>query len=280
MGNNSANSTIPAIPLNNGTTIPQFGFGVFQIPAAETARAVHTALEAGYRHIDTAQMYQNEQAVGQAVAESGIPRDQLFITTKLNNDQHGYDAALRGLDSSLQRLGLDYVDLFLIHWPLPGQDRYVETWKAFEKLHADGRARAAGVSNFQPAHLRRLAEETDTVPAVNQIELHPHLQQQELQSYHREHGIATEAWSPIAKGGELLGDGRITRLAQKHGKTAAQVVLRWHIQLGNIVFPKSVTPERICANVDVFDFELSDEDMKAFQELDSGSRLGPHPDLG
>ena len=269
---------VPMISLNDSTTIPQFGFGVFQIPAKDTAGAVHTALEAGYRHIDTAQMYQNEQAVGQAVAESGIPRDQLFVTTKLNNDQHGYESALRGLDASLERLGLDYVDLFLIHWPQPGQGRYVETWKAFEKLHADGRARAIGVSNFQPAHLRRLAEETGTVPAVNQIELHPLLQQSELQAYHREHGIATEAWSPIAKGGELLGDSRIAQLADKHGKAPAQVVLRWHIQHGNVVFPKSVTQSRIRSNIDVFDFELSDDDVKVIDGLDAGTRLGPDPD--
>lgn len=272
-------SEVPSITLNNGTTIPQFGFGVFQIPPDETARAVHNAFEAGYRHIDTAQMYRNEGAVGQAIAESGVPRGELFITTKLNNDRHGYEPALQALDESLGRLGLDYVDLLLIHWPLPRQNRYVETWQAFETLHSDGRARAIGMSNFQPAHLRRLAESTATVPAVNQIELHPRLQQPELRSYHAEHGIATEAWAPIAKGASL-DDETIGGLARKYGRTPAQVVLRWHIQLGNIVFPKSVTPARVHENIDVFDFELAEDDMKAIQELDTGERVGPHPDLG
>lgn len=272
-------SQVPSVTLNNGTAIPQFGFGVFQIPPEETAQAVHHALEAGYRHIDTAQMYRNERAVGQAISESGIPREDLFVTTKLNNDRHGYDTALRSMDESLDRLGLDYVDLFLIHWPLPGQDRYVETWQAFERLQADGRARAIGVSNFQVAHLRRLAENTETLPAVNQVELHPALQQPELRSYHREHGIATEAWAPIAKGASLR-DRTIGGLARKYDKTPAQVVLRWHIQLGNIVFPKSVTPSRIRENIEVFDFELADDDVKAILELDAGSRVGPHPDLG
>lgn len=272
-------SDVPSITLNNDTTIPQFGFGVFQIPPDETAPAVRSAIEAGYRHIDTAQMYRNERAVGQAISESGIPREDLFITTKLNNDRHGYERALEAFDESLDRLGLDYVDLFLIHWPLPGLDRYVEIWQAFERLHAERRARAIGVSNFQPAHLRRLAENTETVPAVNQIELHPELQQPELRSYHSEHGIATEAWAPIAKGA-VLDNQTVAGLARKYGRSPAQIVLRWHIQLGNIVFPKSVTPARIRENINVFDFELADDDMKAIQELDSSARVGPHPDLG
>lgn len=270
-------SEVSTVTLNDGRTIPQFGFGVFQVDPDQTATAVHTALEAGYRHIDTAQMYRNEEGVGQAIAESGLAREDLFITTKLNNDQHGHDAALKGLDDSLARLGLDYVDLFLIHWPQPRNDRYVETWQAFEKLHADGRARSIGVSNFQPAHLDRLRQETATVPALNQIELHPYLQQTQLRDYHRTNGIATEAWSPIAKG-EVADDANIAALTEKYGKTAAQIVLRWHIQLGNIVFPKSVTPSRIRANIDVFDFELSSDDMATINGLDQGRRLGPNPD--
>lgn len=258
--------------------IPQFGFGVFQIEPARTAEAVRTALEAGYRHIDTAQGYGNEEGVGQAVRESGLPRDEVFITTKLINSRHGYDEAIAALDESLQKLGLDYVDLYLIHWPRPHADRYVETWRAFEKILSDGKARSIGVSNFQVPHLQRLAAETGTVPAVNQIELHPWLIQRELREYHREHGIATEAWSPIGKGGDLLREERIVALAEKYGKTPAQVVLRWHIQHGNIVFPKSVTPSRIRENIDIFDFELSADDVAAIDGLDRGTRLGPDPD--
>lgn len=263
--------------MNDGATIPQFGFGVFQIPPEETAPAVRMAIAAGYRHIDTAQMYRNEAGVGQAVAESRVSRDELFITTKLDNDRHGYEEAMRALDESLERLGTDYVDLFLIHWPLPGRDRYVETWRAFEKLAAEGRARSIGVSNFQPAHLQRLIEQTTTVPAVNQIELHPYLQQAELVDHHRQHGIATQAWSPIARGA-ALDDATVTDLARKRGKTPAQVVLRWQLQEGHIVFPKSVTPSRIRENIHVFDFELTDEDMGSIRGLDAGTRYGPHPD--
>ncbi|MDT7751082.1 MAG: 2,5-diketo-D-gluconate reductase [Pseudonocardiales bacterium] len=272
---------VPNIRLNNGaiagTEIPQFGFGVFQIPPAETAGAVREAFAAGYRHIDTAQMYGNEEGVGEAIKDSDLSRGEVFVTTKLNNDAHGYNSAISALDESLKKLQLDYVDLCLIHWPLPHQDRYVETWKGFEKLLADGRARSIGVSNFQPAHLDRLAKETDTVPAVNQIELHPLLTQTELRKYHAEHGIATEAWSPIAQG-EVLGEQTITSLADKYGKSPAQVVLRWHLQVGNIVFPKSVNPDRVRENIDVFDFELADDDMDAIAAMDAGHRTGPDPD--
>ena len=271
-------SQVPNIRLNNGVQIPQFGFGVFQIEPARTADAVRTAFDAGYRHIDTAQGYGNEEGVGQAVRESGLAREEVFVTTKLTNSRHGFDEAIAALDESLQKLGLEYVDLYLIHWPRPHADRYVETWRAFEKIASDGKARSIGVSNFQVEHLERLAAETGTVPAVNQIELHPLLQQSQLRDYHREHGIATEAWSPIGTGGDLLQDERIVALAEKYGRTPAQIVLRWHIQLDNIVFPKSVTPSRIRENIDVFGFELSDDDMVTIGELDSGTRLGPDPD--
>jgi 2,5-diketo-D-gluconate reductase A len=268
----------PTVTLNNGTAMPQLGFGVFQVPNEETAAAVTAAFEAGYRAIDTAAMYGNEEGVAKAIADSGIPRDELFITTKLNNNGHGYDDALRAFEDSRSRLGLDYVDLYLIHWPLPAKDRYVDTWRAFEKLHSDGLARAIGVSNFQPAHLRRLFDETDVVPAVNQVELHPYLTQEALREFDAEHGIATEAWSPIAKGGELLSDPAITSLAEKYGKTPAQVVIRWHLQLGNVVIPKSVTPERIKQNFEVFDFELADDDVVSINELNRDERTGPDPD--
>jgi 2,5-diketo-D-gluconate reductase A len=268
---------VPAVELNNGVRIPQFGFGVFQIPPEETAQAVRTALEAGYRHIDTAQMYRNEEGVGAGIAESGVAREDVFVTTKLANDAHGHDNAITALEGSLRRLGFEYVDLYLIHWPLPHKDNYVRTWQGFEDILRAGKARAIGVSNFQPAHLDRLAEETSVVPAVNQIELHPALQQTELRGYHQEHGIATEAWSPLAQA-EVLDDPVLTDLAEKHGRTAAQVVLRWHIQLGTIVFPKSSSPERIRQNIDVFGFELDDEDMTAIGKLDAGRRTGPDPD--
>lgn len=269
---------VPNIRLNSGVEIPQFGFGVFQIDPDDVGPALGTAFEAGYRHVDTAQMYRNETEVGKAIAASGLRRDEVFVTTKLDNDRHGHDEAVAALGESLDRLGLDHVDLFLVHWPRPSEDRYVETWKGFEKLAADGRARAIGVSNFQVPHLERLAAETGTVPAVNQIELHPHLPQEELRAYHREHGIATEAWSPIGQGGDLLTDERLVGLAEKYGKTPAQIVLRWHIELGNIVFPKSVTPSRIRENIDVFDIELAPADMATIGELDTGERMGPNPD--
>ncbi|MFD1516424.1 aldo/keto reductase [Pseudonocardia yunnanensis] len=272
-------SRVPKIRLNNGVSIPQLGFGVFQIEPDQTAPAVRMALEAGYRHIDTAQGYNNEEGVGQAIRESGLPRAEVFVTTKLTNSRHGHDEAIAALDESLERLGLDHVDLFLIHWPRPKANRFVETWRAFEKIASDGKARAIGVSNFRVPDLQRLAAETDTVPALNQIELHPWLPQTELRAYHQKHGIATEAWSPLGKGGELLAEQVIVALAEKYGKSPAQIVLRWHLQLGNIVIPKSVTASRISENIDVFDFELSDDDVASISELENGRRLGPDPDV-
>ncbi|MDQ2749707.1 MAG: aldo/keto reductase [Pseudonocardiales bacterium] len=268
----------PTITLNNASAIPQLGFGVFQVPDGETTAAVSAAFQAGYRAIDTAAMYGNERGVGTAIAQSGIPRDELFITTKLDNDGHGTDAALRAFESSRSRLGLDYVDLYLIHWPLPAQDRYVDTWRAFEKLQRDGVVRTIGVSNFQPAHLQRLFDETDVVPAINQVELHPYLTQARLRQFHDEHGIATEAWSPLAKGGRLLADPVVSSLAEKYGKTPAQIVIRWHLQLGNVVIPKSVTPSRIKENIEVFDFELAEDDMASISDLNRDDRTGPNPD--
>ena len=268
----------PTITLNSGTAMPQLGFGVFKVPDDETAAAVSAAFEEGYRAIDTAAMYRNEGGVGKAIADSGIARDELFITTKLNNDGHGTDAALRAFEVSRTRLGLDYVDLYLIHWPLPAQDRYVQTWQAFEKLKRDGLARAIGVSNFKPAHLQRLFDETDVVPALNQVELHPYLTQDVLRAFDAQHGIATEAWSPIARGGDLLSDPAITALAEKYSKTPAQIVIRWHLQLGNVVIPKSVTPSRIAENFDVFDFELAEDDVTSISALNRDERTGPDPD--
>jgi diketogulonate reductase-like aldo/keto reductase len=270
-------SKVPPIILNNGVEMPQLGFGVWQVPDADAERVVTTALEAGYRSIDTAAGYDNEEGTGRAVAASGLPREEVFVTTKLGNADHGYDAALRAFDASLARLGLDYVDLYLIHWPLPAQGLYVETYKAFEKLLADGRVRAIGTSNFLPGHLERLAAETSVVPAVNQIELHPHLQQHTARAFHAEQGIATEAWSPLGQGKGLLEVPAIVAIAQKHGRTPAQVVLRWHVQLGSIVIPKSVTPSRIRENIEVFDFSLDDEDLAAISALNEDRRLGPDP---
>ncbi|GAA5705747.1 aldo/keto reductase [Streptomyces avermitilis] len=269
--------TVPTVTLNNGIQIPQLGFGVFQVPDAETTAAVTAALEAGYRSIDTAAIYGNETGVGTALTDSDLARDELFVTTKLWNADQGYDATLRAFDASIDKLGLDYIDLYLIHWPTPARDLYQETWKAIEKLVADGRVRAAGVSNFQPAHLRRLLDGASLVPAVNQIELHPGLQQAELRALHAELGIATEAWSPLAQGA-VLKETALTDIAARHGKSPAQVVLRWHLQLGNIVIPKSVTPARIQQNIDVFDFTLSDEEMTAIAAIDRGLRTGPDPD--
>jgi diketogulonate reductase-like aldo/keto reductase len=268
---------VPNITLNNGVQIPQLGFGVFQVPADEVEGAVRNAIEAGYRSIDTAAAYRNEEGVGRAIAASGVPRDELFVTTKLWNDDQGYDSTLRAFDESMKRLGLDRLDLYLIHWPVPSRDRYVDTWKAFEKLYADGRVRSIGVSNFQVSHLQRLFNETEIVPAVNQIELHPNLPQEELRKVHATHRIATEAWSPLAQGA-LLTEQAITGLAEKYGKTPAQIVLRWHVQIGNVVIPKSVTPSRIAENIDVFDFELAPDDMAVIAELDNGGRIGPDPD--
>ncbi|WUD71197.1 aldo/keto reductase [Streptomyces sp. NBC_00510] len=270
-------TSTPDITLNNGVTMPQLGFGVFQVPDADTAAAVTSALESGYRSIDTAAIYGNEAGVGQALAASGIARDELFVTTKLWNGDQGYDSTLAAFDASLAKLGLDHVDLYLIHWPAPARDTYLDTWRAFEKIHAEGRARAIGVSNFQPAHLQRLIDNSDVVPAVNQVELHPQLQQAELRAFHARHGIATEAWSPLAQGA-VLKDPVITGIAGRLGRTPAQVILRWHLQLGNVVIPKSVTPERIRENLDVFDFVLSDADVAAITALDNGTRIGPDPD--
>ncbi|MFD0402865.1 aldo/keto reductase [Kitasatospora sp. NPDC127121] len=271
------NPTVPTVKLNNGVEIPQLGFGVFQVPDAETTAAVTSALEAGYRSIDTAAIYGNETGVGRALAASGLPREDLFVTTKLWNADQGYDATLRAFDAGLAKLGLEYLDLYLIHWPTPARDLYLDSWRAVERLASEGRIRAAGVSNFQPAHLQRLLDESRLVPAVNQVELHPGLQQAELRAFHTEHGIATEAWSPLAQGA-VLDDPAITAIAARTGKSAAQVVLRWHLQLGNIVIPKSVTPARIRQNLDVFDFQLTDEDMAAIAATDRDLRTGPHPD--
>jgi diketogulonate reductase-like aldo/keto reductase len=268
---------VPTVTLNNGVKIPQLGFGVFQVPDDETTAAVSSALEASYRSIDTAAIYGNETGVGRALAESGLPREELFVTTKLWNSDQGYDTALRAFDASLAKLGLDHVDLYLIHWPTPARDLYLDSWRALERLAEEGRIRAAGVSNFQPAHLQRLIDESSLVPAINQIELHPGLQQDELRAFHAKHGIATEAWSPLAKGA-VLSDPAITKIAARTGKSPAQVVLRWHLQLGNIVIPKSVTPARIRQNLDVFDFELTDAEMAAVSTTDRGLRTGPHPD--
>ncbi|OBG23043.1 aldo/keto reductase [Mycobacterium sp. 852002-51057_SCH5723018] len=274
-------TNVPTIELNDGVRIPQLGFGVFQIKPDETAEAVKRALEIGYRHIDTAEMYGNEKEVGQGVRDAGLDRAEVFITSKLNNGFHKPDDARRAFDKTLDALNSDYVDLFLIHWPLPtlyGGD-FVSTWKVLEEFAKDGRARSIGVSNFQPAHLDRLADETDTVPSVNQIEVHPYFANEAVRAYGREHGIVTEAWSPIAQG-KVLDDPVINRIAEARGKSPAQVVLRWHIQRGDIVFPKSVTPERIKANFELFDFELDNSDMDAISGLDKGEsgRNGPHPD--
>ncbi|MFF9378296.1 aldo/keto reductase [Streptomyces griseoluteus] len=270
-------SKVPPIILNNGVEMPQLGFGVWQVPDDEAERAVTTALETGYRSIDTAAIYGNEEGTGKAIAASGVPREDLFVTTKLWNSDQGYDSTLRAFDTSLEKLGLDYLDLYLIHWPLPARDNYLDTYRAFEKLYSEGRVRAIGVSNFLPEHLERLIAETSVVPAVNQIELHPQLQQRAAREFDSEHGIATEAWSPLGQGKGLLEVPAIVAIARKHGRTPAQVVLRWHIQLGNIVIPKSVTPSRIKENIEVFDFSLDDEDLAAIGALDEDKRLGPDP---
>ncbi|MFF4322994.1 aldo/keto reductase [Streptomyces sp. NPDC001568] len=270
-------SAVPAITLNNAVQIPQLGFGTFQIPPEETRKTTKAALEAGYRHIDTAQMYGNEKEVGQAVRDSGLDRADVFVTSKLNNGAHAHDDALAAFDRSLRELGLDYLDLFLIHWPLPGTGDFTETWKALEEIYRSGRAKAIGVSNFQPHHLRRLLENSVVVPAVNQIEVHPYLTQDEVRAYGAEHGIATEAWSPIAQG-KVLEDPAIGRIASRVGKSPAQVTLRWHLQRGDIVFPKSSTRTRIQENFDLFDFELGEGDMAEISALNRDERTGPHPD--
>ena len=268
---------VPNVTLNNGVEIPQLGFGVFQIEPTDTVEAVQAALRIGYRHIDTAEMYGNEREVGEAIARSDLDRSEVFVTSKLNNNNLGFDAALRAFDQTLAALGTDRIDLFLIHWPLPTVRDYVETWKALETLYAEGRARAIGVSNFQPDHLRRVLDETEIVPAVNQIEVHPYLTQEKLLAFDAEHGIVTEAWSPIAQGA-VLDDPVVREVADAHGRTPAQVVLRWHIQRGSIVFPKSTDPKRMAENFALFDFELPDADMERLSGLDRGERTGPDPD--
>lgn len=270
-------STVPSITLNNGLRIPQLGFGVYQVDPAETRDATLAALEVGYRHIDTAEMYGNEKGVGEAVRDSGLAREDVFVTSKLNNGFHAYDDALKAFDQTLEDLGFDYLDLFLVHWPLPGVGDFVETWKAMEAIYASGRARSIGVSNFQTAHLGRLAAETTVTPAVNQIEVHPYLTNEEVRAYDAEHGIATEAWSPIAQG-KVLDDATIVRIAERLERTPAQVTLRWHVQRGDIVFPKSVTRSRVEENFAIFDFELTDTDMVDISALNRDERTGPDPD--
>jgi len=271
---------IPTITLNDGTTIPQLGFGVFQIDPAETEKAVLTAFEAGYRHIDTAEMYGNEAEVGAALRSSGLDRADVYVTSKLNNGFHRPDDARRAFDGTIEKIG-SHVDLFLIHWPLPTlyDGDFVSTWKVLEELKADGRATSIGVSNFQPAHLDRLAAETGTVPAVNQVEVHPYFTNETVRAYGSAHGIATEAWSPIAQG-KVLDDPTLVEIAERVGKSTARVTLAWHIARGDIIFPKSVTPERVRANADIFDVGLTDEDIRRITALDKGEdgRTGPNPD--
>ena len=270
-------TSVPTVDLSDGGAIPQLGFGVFQIPPEDTVEAVTRAIEVGYRHIDTAKIYGNEAEVGQAIRASGLPREDFYVTTKCWNGDQGHDAAKRAFKASLDRLSMEYVDLYLIHWPVPSQDKYVETWKAFAELQQEGRVRSIGVSNFQPGHLARIIDETGVTPVINQIELHPYLQQEGLRREHADRGIVTEAWSPLAQG-EVLDDPEVAAIAGDHGVDPGQVVLRWHLQLGNVVFPKSVTPARIASNFDVFDFELSAAEMERIGSLDQGRRVGPDPD--
>jgi 2,5-diketo-D-gluconate reductase A len=271
-------SAVPDIALNNGVSIPQLGFGVFQIPPDQTRDATALALEVGYRHIDTAEMYRNEAGVGEAVRASGIDRSEIFVTSKLNNGAHAYDDALAAFGETLRTLDIGYVDLFLVHWPLPTVTDFVETWKAMEEIYAGGKARAVGVSNFQTHHLNRLAAECTVVPAVNQIEVHPYLTNETVRAYGADHGIATEAWSPIAQGG-VLDDPAIVSIAERVDRSPAQVTLRWHVQRGDIVFPKSVTESRVRENFALFDFELTDADIAAISALNRDERTGPDPDV-
>jgi 2,5-diketo-D-gluconate reductase A len=270
-------SLIPAIKLNNGVQMPQLGFGVFQVSDDDAEKAVTVALAEGYRSIDTARIYENEEGTGRALRAAGLPREELFITTKLWNADQGYDSTLSAFDASLDRLGLDYLDLYLIHWPAPSHGKYLDTWRAFERLYADGRVRAIGTSNFLPEHLSRVMDDGDVMPSVNQVELHPFFPQADLRAFHAEHGIATEAWAPLGQGKGLLDEPALGPIAAKHGKTPAQVVIRWHLQLGNVVIPKSVTPSRIAENIDVGDFELGVGDLSAIAALDAGKRIGPDP---
>jgi len=270
-------ASVPAITLNNGVEIPQLGFGTFQIPPQETRETTLAALKAGYRHIDTAQMYGNEKEVGEAVRDSGLDRGDVFVTSKLDNGAHAYDDALRAFEGTMEKIRLDYLDLFLIHWPLPDRGDFVETWKALEEIYRSGRVKSIGVSNFQPHHLRRLLDGSVVVPAVNQIEVHPYLTQDAVRSFGAEHGIATEAWSPIAQG-KVLDDPTLVRIAERVGKSTAQVTLRWHLQRGDIVFPKSVTRRRIEENFDLFDFELTEGDIGEINALNRDERTGLDPD--
>lgn len=276
MNASTSGSAVPRLTLNTGATIPQLGLGVFQVPPEDTRGVVSAGLDAGYRSIDTAARYHNEAGVGEAIAESGLARDEVFVTTKLANDDQGYDQAHSAFNDSLEELGLDAVDLYLIHWPAPKRGEYLNCWSAFEEFYRTGRARAIGVSNFLVPHLERLLENSEIIPAVNQIELHPYLQQKELRSFHEQHGILTEAWSPLAQGA-VLADPVITGIAERLGRSPAQIVLRWHVQLGTIVIPKSVTPARQRENIDVFDFELSGADMAQIEALDRGERTGFDP---
>lgn len=268
--------SVPLIPLNDGRAIPQLGLGVYKIGDEEAARTVALALEAGYRHVDTATLYGNERGVGAGIRASGLPREQVFVTTKVWNDDHGFDETLAAFDRSLELLGTDYVDLYLVHWPIPSRDRYVDTYRALERLQSEGQARSIGVSNFAEEHVQRLLEETGVVPAINQVELHPRLPQEELRAFDTAHGIVTEAWSPLARG-RLLGEPALARVAAKHGVSPARAVLRWHVQLGVVVIPKSVTPERIRENLDVFGFTLDEEDLATIAGLATGERTGRDP---
>lgn len=267
---------VPVLTLHDGVEIPQLGFGVFQIPPEETQEKVEEALGAGYRHVDTAAAYRNEAGVGAAIAASGVRREDVFVTTKLWNSEQGYDSTLRAFEESVGRLGTGHVDLYLIHWPLPAKDLFLDTWRAFERIQEEGGARSIGVSNFRVEDLDRLEREAEKRPTVNQVELHPRLQQPELRAWHADHDVVTEAWSPLAQG-ELLRDGTIETVAAHHDRTPAQAILRWHLQLGNVVIPKSSNPERIRENFEVFDFELSEDDMAALERLDAGERTGPDP---
>ena len=267
---------VPSLTLHDGVEMPQLGFGTWQIPAEETQEKVEEALAVGYRHIDTAAAYGNEAGVGAAIAASGVRREDVFVTTKLWNGQQGYDSALRAFEKSLERLGAGHVDLYLIHWPLPGKDLFLDTWRAFERIREEGGARSIGVSNFRVEDLERLDCEAELLPTVNQVELHPRFQQAELRAWHADRGIATEAWSPLAQG-DLLADGTIETVAAHHGRTPAQAILRWHLQIGNVAIPKSANPERIRENFELFDFALSEDDMAALERLDTGGRIGPDP---
>ncbi|MCT1902764.1 aldo/keto reductase [Oceanobacillus sojae] len=265
------------VTLNNGLEMPQLGFGVWKVENQEATPAVEHALKSGYRSIDTAKVYGNEEGVGQAIANSGVAREEIFLTTKVWNADHGYDETLKAFDASLERLGTDYVDLYLIHWPTPEYDQYIDTYKALEKIYKDGKAKAIGVCNFEVEHLQRLLDECEVVPAVNQVECHPYLQQKELRAFCKEKGIHVEAYSPLMNGRDVLEDEALKQIAEAKGKTIAQVILRWHLQSDLIVIPKSVTPSRIEENLDVFDFELSEEELKTIDGLDRNVRSGTHP---